>query len=273
MSVSAQKEKPFSLAVDIGCGSGQGTRGLAPHFDKVVGIDLSEAQIEEARKMDGPDNISYRLGQAEELEFADGSVDLVTVGLAVHWFDMEKFIKAVARILKPRVCVALYCHKLPKLCGYADSPENPAQIIEERFKMFKPYEAPVTKLIWNEYKEIFDAIAFPDKESSGRGRACCWLCFQSSRSPDKGPVGNKTPWGTSHSIPDETAVEHCEQESALREMFRDRLVCGMNNTATQRKPLTEPTLDLKRAIGVPGIHGKGAQELQGSIDGAVLSLG
>ncbi|MGH0124745.1 UNVERIFIED_CONTAM: hypothetical protein FKN15_013064 [Acipenser sinensis] len=55
-----RKEKPFLLAVDVGCGSGQGTIGLAPHFQKVVGIDVSEAQLEEARREPGFTNVSYR---------------------------------------------------------------------------------------------------------------------------------------------------------------------------------------------------------------------
>ncbi|XP_038646197.1 putative methyltransferase DDB_G0268948 [Scyliorhinus canicula] len=127
-----KKGKPFTLAVDIGCGSGQSTRGLASYFDKVVGIDVSEAQIEEAKKVDGPDNVSYRLGLAENLEFEDGSVDLVTSGTAVHWFKMEKFMKEAERVLKPKGCVALYGYNIPTLLGYDNCPEDPDQIVEEK---------------------------------------------------------------------------------------------------------------------------------------------
>ncbi|XP_041057552.1 putative methyltransferase DDB_G0268948 [Carcharodon carcharias] len=92
-----KKGEPFNLAVDIGCRSGQSTRGMAPYFEKVIGIDVSESQIEEAKKVDGPDNVSYRRGFAEELEFEDGSIDLVTAGAAAHWFDMEKFMKEASQ--------------------------------------------------------------------------------------------------------------------------------------------------------------------------------
>ncbi|XP_078085187.1 putative methyltransferase DDB_G0268948 isoform X3 [Mustelus asterias] len=138
--------------------------GLASHFDKVVGIDLSEAQIEEARKMDGPDNVSYRQGVAEEMKFEDGSVDLVTVGAAAHWFDMEKFMKELARILKPHGCVALYCYEVPHLLGYDHCSDHPTQIVQDLFTILKPYETEVNSIVWNEYKEVFDAITFPDKE-------------------------------------------------------------------------------------------------------------
>ncbi|XP_067892072.1 putative methyltransferase DDB_G0268948 isoform X2 [Heterodontus francisci] len=159
-----KKGKPFSLAVDVGCGSGQSSRGLASYFEKVVGIDVSGAQIEEAKKLDGPDNVSYRVGLAEELEFEDGSVDLVTVGAAAHWFDMEKFMKEVDRILKPKGCIALYCYQVPFELHYNDCSENLTQIVQEMFKILAPYESEKTQIARNEYKEIFDAITFSDKE-------------------------------------------------------------------------------------------------------------
>ncbi|KAM9447727.1 ubiquinone biosynthesis O-methyltransferase-like isoform 2-T4 [Salvelinus alpinus] len=70
--------QPFDLAVDVGCGSGQGTVLLAPHFNSVVGTDVSPAQLEVALEHATAPNISYRQCPAEELPFADSSVDLVT---------------------------------------------------------------------------------------------------------------------------------------------------------------------------------------------------
>lgn len=46
--------------MDLGCGTGQNTRLLAPHFQKVVGIDVSECQVEEARGVPGFANVTYR---------------------------------------------------------------------------------------------------------------------------------------------------------------------------------------------------------------------
>ena len=48
------------LAVDLGCGTGQNSRLLAPHFQEVVGIDVSKSQLEEARAVSGYPNITYR---------------------------------------------------------------------------------------------------------------------------------------------------------------------------------------------------------------------
>ena len=66
-----------SLAVDLTCGTGISTRPLAEHFDRVIGIDISQAQIDNAQT-DLP-NVEYRVGPAEDLSFLpDGSVDLIT---------------------------------------------------------------------------------------------------------------------------------------------------------------------------------------------------
>lgn len=48
------------LAVDVGCGTGQNSRLFAPHFKEVVGVDISECQLEEARAVPGYPNVTYR---------------------------------------------------------------------------------------------------------------------------------------------------------------------------------------------------------------------
>lgn len=99
------------VAVDVGCGSGQSTLPLAKRFRSVIGIDTSELQIKEARRISaGHENVAYRLGSAEELstQFEANSVDLITVGIALHWFDQKKFFGECRRVLKDGGIVAAY---------------------------------------------------------------------------------------------------------------------------------------------------------------------
>lgn len=51
--------------------------------------------------------ILFRQCVAEELPFADCSVDLVTAMSAFHWFDRARFLQEAHRVLKPRGCLAL----------------------------------------------------------------------------------------------------------------------------------------------------------------------
>jgi SAM-dependent methyltransferase len=47
--------------VDFGCGRGTQTHFFARHFDRVVGVDVSEAAIELARSAPGSPNLDYRV--------------------------------------------------------------------------------------------------------------------------------------------------------------------------------------------------------------------
>lgn len=55
-----QSPGPFGLAVDVGCGSGQGTVLLAPYFTQVLGLDVSPAQLEMALVNCCPPNVTYK---------------------------------------------------------------------------------------------------------------------------------------------------------------------------------------------------------------------
>ena len=51
--------KDWETAVDVGCGSGQGTNNLAKYFIKCYGFDVSPAQISEAKESKHSDNVFY----------------------------------------------------------------------------------------------------------------------------------------------------------------------------------------------------------------------
>ena len=43
----SQLPGPYTLAVDVGCGSGQSAFGMASYFDRILGVEISEEQIRE----------------------------------------------------------------------------------------------------------------------------------------------------------------------------------------------------------------------------------
>jgi SAM-dependent methyltransferase len=97
-------------AWDCATGNGQAATHLAEYFDLVVATDESGEMIAQAP----PDpRITYRVAEAEESGLEDGSVDLVTVASAIHWFDLERFYAEVNRVVKPGGAVAAWTYYTP----------------------------------------------------------------------------------------------------------------------------------------------------------------
>ncbi|KAL7881307.1 hypothetical protein AOLI_G00081550 [Acnodon oligacanthus] len=159
-----KKGPPHELAVDLGCGTGQNTRLFSPHFQKVVGIDVSENQLEVARAVPGFTNITYRVGTAENLPFPDGSVDLLTAASAAHWFDHERFLKEAARVLKPHGCMALLGYTAQFRLHYGSCGDRLDNIFSEVLKVLLPYYSSRIAVADSKLQDLYEAIPFPDKE-------------------------------------------------------------------------------------------------------------
>lgn len=95
----------FTSVLDVGCGTGQSARAMADIADEVAGLDLS---LEMLRRASHNERILLAAGRAEQLPFADGRFDLVTAGLAFHWFDREVFLGEARRVLRPGGWITLY---------------------------------------------------------------------------------------------------------------------------------------------------------------------
>ncbi|MGB0671134.1 MAG: class I SAM-dependent methyltransferase [Rhodospirillales bacterium] len=102
------------LAVDLGCGTGQFSRLLVPHFDRVLALDPSADQISNAETASGLD---FAVGRAEAIGVPAASVDLLTAAQAAHWFDWEHFPAEVRRVLAPGGRLALVTYGVMELDG------------------------------------------------------------------------------------------------------------------------------------------------------------
>jgi SAM-dependent methyltransferase len=100
------------LAWDCGTGNGQAAHALAGHFERVIATDPSAEQVAHAV---AHERIEYRVERAEDVSLPDGSVDLVTAGIAIHWFNFEQFYAAVQRVLAPRGIIAVWTYHLPDI--------------------------------------------------------------------------------------------------------------------------------------------------------------
>jgi SAM-dependent methyltransferase len=101
--VSLVQEK--NAAWDCGTGNGQVALSLADRFETVHATDVNPSQIQHA--FPHP-RITYRVGRAENSELPAISIDLVTVGNALHWFEVDLFYDEVKRVLKPDGIIAVF---------------------------------------------------------------------------------------------------------------------------------------------------------------------
>lgn len=104
-----QQVQAFDLAWDVGTGNGQTAVKLADHFTKVFATDISENQLANATQRP---NIVYKKEPAEASSLESGSVDLVTIAQAIHWFDFDNFYKEVRRVAKPGGIIAAFTYSL-----------------------------------------------------------------------------------------------------------------------------------------------------------------
>jgi SAM-dependent methyltransferase len=96
-------------ALDLGCGSGQASAGLAGRFDEVVALDPSAEQV--ARAAPHP-RVRYAVAAAEALPLAAASVDLALAAQAFHWFDHRRFAPELARVARPGAAFAAITYLL-----------------------------------------------------------------------------------------------------------------------------------------------------------------
>jgi ArsR family transcriptional regulator len=88
---------------DLGCGTGLMLASLAPHVERVIGVDASEEMLAAARaRLEGVANVDLRRGSAESLPIETSSVDAATMMLVLHHLPSPgAAIAEAARILRP----------------------------------------------------------------------------------------------------------------------------------------------------------------------------
>ena len=113
----AAESRARDLAWDCATGNGQAARSLASRFRRVVATDASAEQIASAEPAEGVD---FYVAPAEASTLPAGSVDLVTVAQALHWFDLPHFYGQVRRVLRPGGVLAAWTYQLFSLTGELD---------------------------------------------------------------------------------------------------------------------------------------------------------
>jgi SAM-dependent methyltransferase len=103
-------------AWDCGAGNGQVAALLTSHFRMVVASDPSLAQLSAAG-----DGLFRRAAcTAEASCLGPRSVDLITVGQALHWFDADAFYGEARRVARPGGILAVWSYDLCRVDDHVD---------------------------------------------------------------------------------------------------------------------------------------------------------
>lgn len=90
--------------LDVATGSGNTAISAARRFCAVTGMDLAPESIEHARRRAGAEgmDITFEVGDAENLSYADGSFDVVLSTIGVMFCpDQEKAASELLRVCRP----------------------------------------------------------------------------------------------------------------------------------------------------------------------------
>lgn len=110
--------------VELGCGSAYFSAWLARRGARPIGLDLSPAQLQSARRCQAVTGVTFPLveASAEDVPLTDDCADLIVsdYGASV-WCDPWRWVPEAARLLRPNGRLVFITHsRLVSLCVPAD---------------------------------------------------------------------------------------------------------------------------------------------------------
>src|SRR4029453_11034776 len=88
-----------ATVLDLGAGTGKLTRLLVPAFGRVVAVEPASAMRAILGRL-CPDAEALA-GTGQEIPLVSASVDAVFAAQAFHWFDDERAVAELMRVLRP----------------------------------------------------------------------------------------------------------------------------------------------------------------------------
>jgi SAM-dependent methyltransferase len=124
--VEAARPRATDVSLDVACGPGSVVVAFARRVRQAVGIDATEAMLDEARKLatrSNAANVAWHGGDAYALPFADAAFDIVSCRFAFHHLhEPARAFAEMVRVARPGgrivLCDAVASHDPAKATAF-----------------------------------------------------------------------------------------------------------------------------------------------------------
>jgi SAM-dependent methyltransferase len=134
---------PTTRLLDLGAGTGKLTRLLLPSGPRAVGLEPLASMREHFVRV--LPEVPMVGGLAEALPFAAASFDAVVCAQAFHWFDGERAVKEIHRVLGPGGRLALLWNVKDESVPW----------VKELWGILHPYQSRVPQETTGEWRKAF----------------------------------------------------------------------------------------------------------------------
>jgi ubiquinone/menaquinone biosynthesis C-methylase UbiE len=133
--------------LDLAAGTGKLTRQLVPLGAELIAVEPVTAMRRKLTEV--LPGVTALDGTAEELPLGDGSVDAVFCAQAFHWFDADRSLDEIYRVLRPHGGLAL-------IWNVRDEKVEWERRLSE---LFERYEASAPRKRWGRWRGAFERTA------------------------------------------------------------------------------------------------------------------
>ena len=146
--------------LDLGAGTGALTRPLLAAGHAVLAADPLPSMLAHLKRRSGSPALRVVAAAAERLPVRTAAVDAVTIGQAFHWFDQDRAVPELARVLRSGGVLSMvwnmrdesipWVRRLGKIIGSEMSVPDPSgtlglsgsfgPVTWQRFRMYQPVD-------------------------------------------------------------------------------------------------------------------------------------
>jgi SAM-dependent methyltransferase len=157
--VEAARPLATDASLDVACGPGSVVVAFASYVREAVGLDATEAMLDEARSLaarSGTRNVAWHRGDAYALPFPDGAFDIVTSRFAFHHLqEPARAFAEMVRVARPGARIVL-CD------AYASDDESKAAAFNAMERFRDPSTVEFRPLAF--LRGLFAVVGLPEPE-------------------------------------------------------------------------------------------------------------